>query len=404
MRRRIGLPPEIWSIFWGLFFIEGTYGAYQSVWPLWIERLGAPLFVVGLVIGSGGFVRLLFLAPSAAIGHRFGYRRAMVVCRLCVAFGLFAAALATHWTQLLVMVLGGAIGDLVFPLAQSLVAALAADQRVRSFALVFTVGPAVAMTISPLVSGGLVALFGMRAAFAFAGCCTLLAVYFLNRAHEPAGFAASKGAAAPADSSYGAVFAVPSVRLLAALLFATVFSLSLGTSFVSNYLEDVRGLEPSLIAVLSAGAAVGTATLGLAVTRVRRLQHAPFVVIALAIGVCAAAFGLFRSSGFAPLIGLAFFCRGGFFTAWAMHNAALGELTPAVHRSRAFALLEMVGGVAFALGPMVAGVLYGIRHTLAFDAAIALSLVLVPLMLAANRRTRAMHAAMPHAAEPSLAA
>lgn len=401
MRPRIGLPPEILPIFWGLFFIEGTYGAYLSVWPLWIERLGAPLFVVGLVIGSGGFVRLLFLAPSAAIGHRFGYRRTMVVCRLCVALGLFAAAAATHWTQLLVMVLGAAIGDLVFPLSQSLVASLAADQRVRSFALVFTVGPSIAMTISPLISGGLVALFGIRAAFAFAGVCTLLAVYFLNQTHEPAGFAANKGVAAPTDSSYRAVFAVPSVRLLGLLLFATVFALSLGTSFVSNFLEEVRGLEPSLISVLSAGAAVGSAAFGLAVARIHGLQRSPFVVIALAIAVCAGAFALFRLSGFAPLIALAFFCRGGFFSAWAMHNAALGDLTPAVHRSRAFALLEMVGGVAFALGPIVAGVLYGVRRTLPFDTAIVLSLALVPVVLVVNRRVRTSGRAAVPEGEPA---
>ena len=135
MRARLDLPHPIVPIFWGLLFLEATFGAYASIWPLWIERLGAPIAIVGFVLGVGGFLRLFVLARSAAIADLFGYRRTIVVARL-VAFGGFTgAAFSTHWTQVMLVVVAFAVGEMIFPLVQMIVAAEAGDQRMRSFAI-----------------------------------------------------------------------------------------------------------------------------------------------------------------------------------------------------------------------------------------------------------------------------
>ena len=382
MQARLGLPQPIVPIFWGLLFLEATFGAYLSVWPLWIEHLGAPVTVVGLVLGSSGFIRLFVLAPSATIAEKLGYRRAIVLCRLATAIGLLSAAIATHWTHLFLMLLGGAIGELVFPLLQVLVASQSGEQRMRSFALVFTVGPSIALIVSPLIAGGLVALFGMRAAFVFGATCTLLSVYFLRQIREPER-AAMHGHSGSAG--YRDAIGDPGVRLIAVLLFGSVFTLSLGVSFIPVFLEDVRGMDAAVISALSAIAAVGTASFGLAVARLTRLQQAPFFAVAFAVGSTAVGFVLFRETAFAPLLAIAFFFRGGLFSTWAMLSAALGDLASAAHRARAFAFCEMVGGLAFALGPMVAGPLYDRRATLPFEAAIVLAVLLVPVLIAGQR-------------------
>jgi MFS family permease len=388
VRIRLGLPEQIVPIFWGLVFLEGTFGAYLSIWPLWIEHLGAPVTIVGLVLGSGGFIRLFVLGPSGAIADRLGYRRAILFCRVGTVIGLLSAAVATHWTQLVVMLVGGAIGELVFPLLQVLVAAQSGEQRMRAFALVFTVGPSAALIVSPLISGALVALFGMRAAFVFAAVCSIVSLYFLSKIEEPSG-AVMHGSAG--RSGYRDAIQDPGVRLIAILLFVTVFSLSLGIAFIPTFLEDVRGMDAALIATLSAGAAVGSACFGLAVARIHRLQRAPFLAVGMAVAATAIGFVIFRSTALPALLAIAFFCRGGLFSAWAMLSAALGDLAPATHRARAFALVEMTGGIAFSLGPIVAGQLYARRATLSFDVAILLSLALVPVLFAAQRKVRVLH-------------
>jgi MFS family permease len=383
VRLRLGLPKPLVPIFWGLLFLEATYGAYLGVWPLWIERLGAPITVVGLVLGLTGVIRLIVLAPSAAIGERLGPRRAILIGRAATAVGLLTAAAATHWTYLAPMLIGAAMGEIAFPLLQSLVAAQAGDQRMRSFAVVFSVGPSIALIGAPLLSGAVVALWGMRAAFVLAAAFTVISMLFLARIQDPP---AAPHGEHKVTSSYREAFADPSTRMIAILLFVTIFSLSLGTSLVPTFLEDVRGMDPAEITTIGAAAAVGSAAFGLAVARLHRLQRAPFVAVAAAIAMTAVGLVLFRFASAVPLIVLAFFCRGGLFASWAMLSAALGELAPARHRTRAFALCEMVGGFAISLGPVVAAPLYSVRASLPFEVAIVLALMLVPALLLAQRR------------------
>jgi MFS family permease len=88
-------------IFWALILIEAAYGAYLGILPLWIEELGAPIAMVGLLLGANGILRLFVLFPSANIANRFGYRRTIMVARAAALIGLMAAALATRWQQLL---------------------------------------------------------------------------------------------------------------------------------------------------------------------------------------------------------------------------------------------------------------------------------------------------------------
>ena len=52
-----GIPRHLVPAFWAMLFIEGSLGAYLGVWPLWMERLGADVTIIGLLLGVGGFLR-----------------------------------------------------------------------------------------------------------------------------------------------------------------------------------------------------------------------------------------------------------------------------------------------------------------------------------------------------------
>ena len=99
---------------------------------------------------------------------------------------------------------------------------------------------------------------------------------------------------------------------------------------------------------------------------------------------------LFHASGLLPVILVAYLLRGGFFSAWAVMNATLGVNAPARHRSRGFAIVEMAGGLASSMGPIVGGLLYAV--------AIVLGVALIPVILVENRRARSW----PHESEPVL--
>ena len=396
----LGLGRELGYVFWAMVGVEAAFGAYMSIWPLWIEKLGAPVTVVGLVLGSSGLLRLVTLAPSAALGERFGARRLIVLARVAAGLGMVSAALATHWTQLFLMVAGSAIGELAFPLTQAHLAAHSGEQRMRAFTLVFNVGPAAALGLSPLVAGALVAAWGMRAAFVFAALCTAVSIVFFSRLRK----GPESGESRAARSSYREALADRPVRQLVTLQFATVFALALGISFVPTFLADERGFAPATISMLGAVGSIGSVLFGLLVARTARLQQAPFVGIAIAVSLVAVTLAVVGASQTTWLIVLSFLGRGGLFSAWGLFIGGLGEIVADAHRARSFALAEMMGGTAFSFAPMLAGQLYAFRPVLPLASAVVLAVALIPVLLRAQRTmARAPAEAAVPQVEPELA-
>ncbi len=383
IRWDLGLGREVALAFWGMVLLEAAFGAYMGVWPLWIERLGAPITVVGFVLGSSGVIRLLFLVPSAALADRFNVRNLIVIARCSALVGLLGASIAQHWTHLALMVVGSAIGELAFPLIQTQVAANAIGNRIRAFSLVFTVGPSMALALSPLLSGALIAQWGLRSAFLLAATftgCSILCFAQLRPTKDYRQSEQVQGA-----SSYAGAVSDLGVRRILLLQGATVFALALGTSLIPTFLEDVRGMSASRIATLGALAAVGSTSFGIVVARASRLQAAPFHGVAIAVSATCIGFALFLSTDLLPLVGLAFILRGGLFSAWAMCSAAIGVAASERHRARSFALGEMVAGTSFSLAPMAAGWLFTLDERTPLFTATMLGLALVPVLLIAQR-------------------
>ncbi len=379
----LGLGRDVALAFWGMVLLEAAFGAYMGVWPLWIERLGAPITVVGFVLGSSGVIRLLFLVPSAALADRFNVRNLIVIARCAAFIGLIGASVSQHWTHLAVMIVGSAIGEVAFPLIQTQVAANAIGNRIRAFTLVFTVGPSIALALSPLLSGALIAQWGLRSAFLLAAAFTGASILCFMRL-TPAARTPSTDAR-PQGSSYSAAVGDPAVRRLLILQGGTVFALALGTSLIPTFLEDVRGMSASRIATLGALAAVGSTFFGIIVARVSRLQASPFHGVAIAVAATAIGFTLFLSTDLLPFVGLAFILRGGLFSAWAMFSAAIGVTSTEQHRARSFALGEIVAGTSFALAPMAAGWLFSIDERIPLATATVVGLSLIPVLLMAQR-------------------
>jgi MFS family permease len=366
--------------------VEAAFGSYMAIWPLWIQALGAPIAVVGLVLGSQGLLRPLTLGPSAALAERFEARTLISVARAITAVGMITAAVATHWTQLFIFVIAAAIGELAFPLTQVHLAAHAGEHRVRAFTLVFNVGPAAALGLAPLLSGLLVAVWGMRAAFVIAAFWTLLSIVFFARLS--AGRELVRGAE-DGRATYQAALRHPGVGPLLSLQFTTIFALALGVSLIPTFLAEERAMDPATITMLGSIGAVGSVSFGLIVARVAALQRAPFVAIAIAVALVVTAMGVIVGTAIIWLILLAFLGRGGLFSAWGLFIAAASEIVSERHRARLFALCEMAGGMAFSFAPVLAGVLYSWRPEAPLLSSIAFGVLLIPLLLLGQRRLTA---------------
>lgn len=378
-----GLGRELGYAFWALTFFEGVFGAYISVWPLWIERLGAPISVVGLVLGSSGLIRPFVLGPGSILLGAYDTRRILIGARSLSIGGLILAAFADSWPLLLITVATGSIGELVFPAIQTYVADNAGDDPVHAFAMVITIGPAVALIITPLIAGVAISLGGIPAALILAASLTAIALIFVSRMHFTNGRTAAN---TTEKTSYRLALAHSGIRTLMIIHGLTIGTLAIGSSLVSNFLEVERGFAASLVSILSAGAAVGTVAFGFLVARSSRLRRAPIVAASIACGLTAMGYVLLATQSWLPLIALALLFRGGLFSTWSLFLGALGSVAPAHLRPRSFAIMEILGGSAMSFGPIVASQLWKIDPRMPFVVSALCAAIMVAALIGVRHR------------------
>lgn len=357
-----GLGRELGLAFWALTFYEAAIGAYASIWPLWIERLGAPITTVGLVLGSAGIVRPFVVGGGSWLTDRIDTRKLLVGARSLAILGLIIAAFARSRELLVLTVITNAVGELVFPVIHNHVAEHGGENPARAFNTVITIGPASALIVTPFIAGLIIVLFGMPGAILFAAFLSVLGTLCVARIRFRRYPSATTDAGARV--SYRTVWAHAGLRNIIMLHGLTILALAMGSTLVPNFLRDERGLSPETISILSAGAAVGTVTFGLVSMRHRKLRSAPLLSAGIATGLTATGYFLFAVLDVLPVIAVAYILRGGLFSAWALFLAGIGEISPRPLRTRAFAIVEILGGSAMSFGPVLASLLYGIEPPL----------------------------------------
>ena len=395
-----GLGRELGYAFWALTFFEAVLGAYAPIWPLWIERLGAPISVVGLVLASAGIVRPFVLGPGAALTDRFNTRNVLIACRCASICGLVIAAFAGTWQILFVTVALNAFGELVFPTIHAYVADHAGDDPVHAFNMTITIGPAAGLIVTPLISGLIIAWGGIEAAFLFSAFLTLCALGFVSRMD----FSSTRASLAGSDErvTYRKALQHQGIRSLIVLHGATIAALAIGVALIPNFLEDERGISPSTIAILSSGAALGTVAFGVISSRNRILRQSPVFAAAIATILVVLGFVIFGTQGALPLIAIAYVLRGGVFSAWALFLAAMGKVAPVDLRSRGFTVMEIIGGGAMSFGPIVASQLWNISPTSPLFVAACLGAVMATIMILFHRPEARVELAAPAAVDHQL--
>jgi MFS family permease len=384
-------------IFWAMIAVEASFGSFFALWPLWIEETGAPVTLVGLLLGLGGIIRLFVLLPSAWLARRFGLKHAMMWARGIAALGIASAALAQDWTWLFPALIGMAIGDLAFPLVSTFISANAGDQRVRAFAIILTTGPSISLMVTPLISGLLVDLWGLRAPFVMAGIFSAISVYFFGKLRDVERPASDE----EPHGGYLGILRLTGLPLLLTLQFLTFFAIGMGTSLLSIYLHEQKGLAESIIPPLTSATAVGSIVGSVIVARSRRLSNAPLKAVAGAVALTASAYFVFLNAGALALVIVAMTLRGGFFVAWPLFSAVLGEATPERMRAHVFALGEILAGTGFVVAPVLAGQLYDVRPELPLIAAIGMLLPLA-VILGILRQPRSGAAPLVEDAAPAI--
>jgi MFS family permease len=165
-----------------------------------------------------------------------------------------------------------------------------------------------------------------------------------------------------------------------------MLSLGIGSMLLPNFLQDARGFSPATITLLSSGAALGTLTFGFIGLRMPAARRAPFLAAAWSIAVTAIGYLLFATSSWLVVIAVAWVFRGGMFATWTFLLGAIGQYVPRHLQSRAFAVVEILGGGALSFSPIVAASLYGVNALLPLLVSAALSFAMAGIIVWRHRR------------------
>jgi MFS family permease len=351
-RRSLGLGRDARTLFWGMFVFQLGFGLYGYIFTLYLESLGATPVQIGLMVGAQGLLRIAVYVPAGIISDRYSRRKTILLTTLLSVPAVLSFAVAQEWWQALPGMLLIVLGNLGTPAFSSYLAEAGSEtNRGRAFAMVYMVGPSIALALSPVTGGWLAAATSYSTIFYGSAIAYFLsALVFARIAERPP---VQQGGL---SASYREAFAVPVVFALGCYQFAVLAVLALGTTLLTNYLKDAHGLGVDTVGWFGSIAAVGSIFLALTVGRFRRLTAIRSIAVAvLAVGILCA---VTIMTGNPFILGLAFLGRGGFMVAWSLFASVLSDTTPPRLQSRAFAISEFLGAIGFALAPFAAGALY----------------------------------------------
>ncbi len=363
-------------MFWAMIALEASFASYFSFLPLYVAQLGANPTQVGLIMGFWGVSRLCFLAPSGMLIDRFPAVPLILVTRGLGVVGLLLAAVVPVWWLLPFSLLLTSAANIAFPAISSLIAAGATDTgRARAFTLVYTVGPAAATVIMPLIAGEAAQSISLRVTPLIAAAGAVISIGMFSRL-RPTVQPKREG---EIPATYREVLAYIPIRNVCALMAVTLIGMTIGTTLMPNFLHDIHKLDYGRIGQLGSIAAIGSIILGVGFGRIKSLSH-PMTGITIAVACTAATFAVLLGAASLPIFMLAYLLRGGYMVAWSLFSAALGDVTPPRLYGRTFAVGEICGGLGMAIAPLLAGPLYNWQPRAPLATALVICLPIVFLL------------------------
>lgn len=356
IRWDMGLGRELGLVFWALSLFEAAYGTWATIWPLWIEHLGASIGTVGILLSLGGLIRPFILLGGTWLADRVNTKWMLVIARSMLVAGIAFSAFARSWEYLLVTILLNGFGEIVFPALHAHIPVHAGKDVARAFSITCTIGPSVALLVTPLFSSQVIDAFGMQGGLLMAAGFSAIGTVIITQMD----FSQDREFSRSSDpGTIGQLFRHIATRDVILIHALTMFSLGIGSMLLPNFLQDERGLSPATITLFSTGAAVGTLAFGFIGLKMPAARRAPFLAAAWSIAVTALAFVLLAISSWLVVIAVAFVFRGGMFATWTYLLGAIGQYAPQRLQTRAFAVVEILGGGALSFSPIVAAWLYG---------------------------------------------
>lgn len=358
--RLLALSMLLWGMGEGLFIY---------IQPLYLKQLGAQPADIGGVLALNQFLLGVTFIPAGWLADRFGHRRIIIAGW---AVGLVATCILAFARDLRTFVVGlmlYAVSGFVIPVISSYATAARGRAHVEQSLATVYAAFALGSVPSPTIGGWIGERWGLstvyQAALAFMAASTLTVLFLRNQR-----------IAAPVQERAlyrRELWQEREFVILGLLTFIVLVAMWLPLPLAPNFLQDVRGLDVSLIGILGTIASLGGIVLQLRLGRSVRPRH----TLAVAQGLMLVAVLLLWQSALLPFIGVAYFLRASVSLARLSVNSITVRVVQHDQLGLAYGAIETIASLAFVAASYSAGALYTLRPEMPFIVALAA----LPLMI-----------------------
>jgi len=342
---------------WLLFLAHGLSGLgagpFVAFGAIYQRQLGASAFEIGLLAAIGMLVATLVMLPGTRLAERRSLRKTIIAGWMIAIPAPLCYAIAPHWAWTAVGIFFVQASVVNTP-AISVYLTLGVP-RDRIAAVMTTVFSAYSLGLiaSNLLAGWLAqvaplsALFWMS--FAFFCLATICIAFLPNKTPGPL--------TAP-RLRYRDLMQFPAYRVLLALFALVTAIIFIPWTFTALYAREAAHVDNVWIGVLMAGLYLGSVLIGLSLGRLRRSLGSVVIVLGFEAAYLVSAILLLTSMAL-PLVGLAFFMRGAFWSFRQVMTAVIGEVLPDHAMARGYGLFALVTGAVVIAAYPIGGWMYG---------------------------------------------
>ena len=324
------------------------------------RQLGANAFEIGVLAAIGMLIATLVMLPGTRLAEHHDLRKTIIAGWLIAIPGPLFYALAPTWTWTAVGVVFMQASVINSPaISCYLTIGVPRDQIAMVMTTVLS-AYSLGLIVSTVLTGWLAlvvplgVLFWMS--FGFFSLASLC-IAFLPRKER---------VAAPSNGvRYRELLRFPAYRVLLALFTVVTAIIFIPWAFTPLYAREVAHVDNVWIGALMSGLYLGSVIIGLSLGRLRRSRGSVAIVLGFEAAYVLSAI-LLLSSMALPVLGVAFFLRGAFWSFRQVMTAVIGEVLPDYAMAKGYGLFSLVTGASAVLAYPIGGWMYGRQAAMPF--------------------------------------
>ena len=328
-------------------------GPFVAFGAIYQRQLGASAIAIGVLAAVGMLVATLVMLPGTRLAERRNLHRTIMAGWLIAVPAPICFALAPDWGWTAVGIVFMQASVINAP-AISLYLTLGVP-RDRIAMVMTTVLSAYSLGLigSNLLTGWLAELVSLRALFWMsAGFYALAAVCLWSLpVKEPPTLAAP-------SIRYRDLWRYPAFRVLLVLFSLVTLVIFIPWTFTGLYAREAAHVDNFWVGGLMGILYLGSVLIGLSLGRLRRTMGSVVIVLCFEAAYVVSAILLLASMAL-PILGLAFFLRGAFWSFRQVMTAVIGEVLPDHAMAKGYGLFALVTGAVVVIAYPIGGWMYG---------------------------------------------